>query len=64
MDPEVLLRRLQAENALRIKGFVETRAGLRLVQGVGPRIELSPVQTALAPELIGRLVLIRRVKPG
>jgi cobalamin biosynthesis protein CobW len=64
LDPEVLLRRLQAENALRIKGFVETRAGLRLVQGVGPRIELSPVQTALAPELVGRLVLIRRVQPG
>ena len=60
VDPEQLLRRLERENALRIKGFVATRDGLRLVQGVGPRIELSEVDTVLAPDLVGRLVLIRR----
>ena len=60
VDPEALLRRLEGENALRIKGFVETRSGLRLVQGVGPRIELSEVRTPPEPKLIGRLVLIQR----
>ena len=61
VDPAELLRRLERENALRIKGFVATRDGLRLVQGVGPRIELGEVDTVPAPALVGRLVLIRRV---
>jgi cobalamin biosynthesis protein CobW len=55
-----LLRRLDAERALRIKGFVATREGLRLVQGVGPRIELSEAGAPPSADLVGRLVLIRR----
>ena len=59
---ERLVARLEREQALRIKGFVETAEGLRLVQGVGPRIELSELAEPPAPELIGRLVLIRRAR--
>jgi cobalamin biosynthesis protein CobW len=51
---------LRAEGAPRAKGFVETAEGLRLVQGVGPRIELVEPDAAPPPELIGRVVLIRR----
>lgn len=58
--PETLVHRIQSRQALRAKGFVQTSEGLRLVQGVGPRVDLveSPV---MPPEhLLGRLVLIRR----
>jgi cobalamin biosynthesis protein CobW len=51
---------LRALGALRAKGFVATREGLRLVQGVGARIELVSPETAPPPELIGRVVVIRR----
>ena len=60
VDPDQLRARLESWDALRIKGWVETSAGLFLVQGVGPRIELAPVETA-PEELLGRLVVIRRV---
>jgi cobalamin biosynthesis protein CobW len=59
--PEALLARLQALGALRCKGFVETSQGLRLVQGVGPRVELSKVESPPAPAAVGRVVVIRRV---
>ena len=52
---------LRQPDLLRAKGFVETAEGLRLVQVVGRRIELSEVETPPDPALIGRLVLIRRV---
>jgi len=51
---------LRAERALRAKGFVETAEGLRLVQGVGARIELVVPEAAPPRELVGRVVLIRR----
>jgi len=51
---------LRAEGALRAKGFVDTAEGLRLVQGVGVRIELAPPASPPPPELVGRVVLIRR----
>jgi hypothetical protein len=38
---------------------VATSAGVRLVQGVGRRIELSPGEPP-GPEWLGRVVLIRR----
>jgi G3E family GTPase len=50
---------VRALGALRAKGFVATREGLRLVQGVGARIELADAHAA-PPELVGRLVVIRR----
>jgi G3E family GTPase len=52
--------RLRDTGALRIKGFVETTAGVRVVQGVGPRIEFKEPAEPPAPELLGRLVVIRR----
>jgi len=59
-EPEDLEQRLAACGALRIKGFVETARGIRLVQGVGARIELCEVDVPPPPNLLGRLVVIRR----
>ena len=59
--PETVLReRLAGLGALRVKGFVELAEGVRAVQGVGPRIDVEPPHTPPAPELLGRLVVIRR----
>ncbi len=54
-----LIERLRDLGAVRAKGFVETDEGVRLVQGVGRRIELTP---ATPPDraLCGKLVVIRR----
>lgn len=60
VEIEELERRLADCAALRIKGFVETARGIRLVQGVGARIELCKVDEPPAPNLLGRLVVIRR----
>jgi cobalamin biosynthesis protein CobW len=60
LDADTLLRRIAAEGALRAKGFVETDEGLRVLQGVGVRVELSIAETLPPPELIGRVVVIRR----
>ena len=57
---EALRSRLRALGALRIKGYVETREGLRVVQGVGPRIELVPADFPPPHELVNRAVVIRR----
>jgi cobalamin biosynthesis protein CobW len=55
-----LIDQLREIGALRAKGFVETEDGIQLVQGVGRRIELSPAPRKLAPEMVGRVVIIRR----
>jgi len=60
LAPAALVESLRAEKALRAKGFVETSEGLRLVQGVGPRIELVVPDAPPPRELVGRVVLIRR----
>lgn len=57
--PAALVARLQELGALRAKGWVETAEGVRLVQGVGRRIELSPGAPP-GPEWAGRVVVIRR----
>ena len=57
---DAILRRIASEGALRAKGFVATDAGLRIVQGVGARIELAPAETPPPAELVGRVVVIRR----
>jgi cobalamin biosynthesis protein CobW len=62
-EPEALRRELTALGALRVKGFVRTRDGLRLVQGVGPRVELEPVEQAPSGASVGRVVVIRRTAP-
>lgn len=60
VSPEALRARLAALGALRAKGFVETSEGLRLVQGVGARIEIEAPPEAPPPALVGRVVVIRR----
>jgi hypothetical protein len=39
---------------------VNTSEGPKLVQGVGPRIDLSPPPSEFPQEMLGRLVAIRR----
>jgi cobalamin biosynthesis protein CobW len=64
IDPDVLSERLRYLGALRAKGFVQTSQGLRLVQGVGRRIEFTEVTLPLSPALLGRVVVItRRASP-
>jgi G3E family GTPase len=60
ITPEHLIKQLQPLQTLRIKGIINTSEGLKLVQGVGPRIDLSAPPSNLSQELIGRLVAIRR----
>ncbi len=59
IDPASLVARLEALAALRAKGYVETSEGPRLVQVVGRRVDL-PDAVAPRPDLVGRLVVIRR----
>ncbi|MFN2425878.1 MAG: GTP-binding protein [Candidatus Binatia bacterium] len=58
---EAELERVLAERAaLRAKGFVQTAAGLRLVQGVAGRIELTATHETPPAHLVGRVVVIER----
>ena len=61
LSSAALLAKLRALGALRIKGFVEIDAGLRVVQGVGARLELAPADGSPPRELVNRAVVIRRV---
>ncbi|HNP31143.1 MAG TPA: GTP-binding protein [Nitrospirales bacterium] len=58
--PDQLIKQLQSLQALRIKGIVNTSEGPKLIQGVGPRIDLSPPPSQFPKEMLGRLVAIRR----
>ena len=60
LSSAALLAKLRALGALRIKGFVETLEGLRVVQGVGPRVELVRADTPPPRDLVNRAVVIRR----
>jgi cobalamin biosynthesis protein CobW len=60
LEPDALLARLRSMGSIRCKGFVATQAGVKLVQGVGPRIELREPERPPPPELLGRVVVIRR----
>jgi cobalamin biosynthesis protein CobW len=55
---------LRQPDLLRAKGFVETAEGVRLVQVVGRRIEFSEPEETPDPQMLGRLVLIRRAQSG
>lgn len=55
-----LRARLREHGALRAKGFVRTAEGVRVVQGVGARLELTPPDVPPPPGLVGRVVVIRR----
>jgi G3E family GTPase len=60
ITPADLLERLRPLRLLRAKGFVHTAAGLRLVQGVGRRLELTETPRTPPPALLGRVVVIAR----
>lgn len=51
---------LDRPELLRAKGFAETDEGVRLVQRVGPRTEITVPDVEVPRELLGRIVLIRR----
>lgn len=59
-DEHALIDALRAEGALRVKGFVRTPRGLRVVQGVGPRVELSDPPRPVPDALVGKVVIITR----
>ena len=61
-EPADIEQQLAALGALRVKGFVRTAEGLRVVQGVGSRVELAAPADQPPPELIGKVVVIRRVR--
>lgn len=56
-----LLERLDALEPVRAKGFVETTEGVRLLQRVGSRTEISQPAGPVDPTLIGRVVIVRRI---
>ncbi len=57
---QALEERFEAAGLLRAKGFVETADGIRLVQVVGRRVEITVPTETPPKELIGRVVQIRR----
>ncbi len=59
-DPDAVIARVRALAPLRAKGFVVTSEGTRILQGVGPRIELAKLDFAPPAALLGRIVLVRR----
>lgn len=56
-----LRERLESLGAIRVKGFVLCDKGLCLVQGIGRRIDIAPTDLTPKAEMIGRLVVIRKV---
>jgi G3E family GTPase len=60
IEPDALVEHVRALAPLRAKGFVVTSKGPRILQGVGPRIELLKLDFAPPVELLGRIVVIRR----
>jgi G3E family GTPase len=58
--PDAVIERVRALAPLRAKGFVITSEGPRILQGVGPRIELSKLDFTPPAELLGRIVIVRR----
>jgi hypothetical protein len=63
MEEAEIRERVLAQDALRTKGFVDTPHGVRVVQGVGPRIEIRPPTKPVPPDLIGKVVVINREDP-
>ena len=57
---ETLIHQITSRQTLRAKGFVQTAEGLRLVQGVGPRVDVIEPTVTPPAHLLGRIVLIRR----
>lgn len=59
---DALEAQLAGLSALRIKGFVALAEGVHVVQGVGRRMEILPFDGEVDPALLGRVVVIRRVR--
>ncbi|MEE8311890.1 MAG: GTP-binding protein [Candidatus Binatia bacterium] len=59
-SPQACREQLAGLGALRVKGFVDTSEGPRLVQGVGRRVTLSEPHAAVPASMLGRVVVIRR----
>ncbi|MBM4369195.1 MAG: GTP-binding protein [Deltaproteobacteria bacterium] len=63
LDEPAMLGWLEAHRGVRTKGFVRVGGAIRVVQGVGRRIDLAePGDLPVEPSLVGRVVVIRR--PG
>lgn len=62
VDEVALVARFRSLGALRAKGFVRTAAGIRLLQGVGSRVQLHPVVAPPDGALLGAVVVIRRAR--
>jgi hypothetical protein len=60
ITPGRLIEQVKQLQALRVKGVVNTTEGLRLVQGVGLRVDLVAPPANLPADIIGRIVAIRR----
>lgn len=61
LEDAAITAHLSSLSALRIKGFVDGAQGPRVVQGVGARIEVSAALDDVSSDLLGRVVVIRRV---
>ena len=59
LSEDALIARVESLDAVRAKGFAQTAEGPRIVQGVGPRVDLLPVEDP-PQALLGQLVVIRR----
>ncbi len=55
-----VLAKVSAQHAIRAKGFVRTPLGLRVLQGVGPRLELTEPTRPVPDALVGKVVVIHR----
>ncbi len=63
LDEEAMLAWLEAHRGVRTKGFVRAGGAIKVVQGVGRRIDLAdPGDLPVDEALVGRVVVIRR--PG
>lgn len=58
VDPDAFVAALTDLGALRVKGFVRTPDGVRLVQGVGPRVALEYPRNPPPAHLVGTVVVI------
>jgi cobalamin biosynthesis protein CobW len=59
VEPDEVIRRVVELDPIRAKGFVRTPQGLRVLQGVGPRIELTEPTKPVPAHLVGTVVVIR-----
>ncbi len=55
-----VVEHLRGYGPLRVKGFIRTEGGVRVVQGVGERIELEKPAVEPPDGLLGKVVVIRR----